>query len=74
MAVLELWERDEQGFALVIAHYNYPLRFRSCGPKANLGEPAGMTLPLHPPLGGICPKTPDQSVTLSLDSPLREPP
>ena len=65
---------EEQGSALVIAHYNYPLRFRSCGPKANLGEPAGMTLPCTLHLWASAPKTPDQSVTLSLDSPLREPP
>jgi len=58
VAVLELGERDEQGCALVIAHYNYPLRFRSCGPKASLGEPAGVVLSLHPPLMGFCPPRP----------------
>ena len=56
--VAESVGEDEQGFALVIAHYNYTLRFRSCGPKASLGEPEGVTLSLHPPLMGICPQDP----------------
>ena len=44
----------EQGFALVIAHYNYLLRCVVSGLRA------------------VSPLQPDQRVTLSLDSPLRE--
>lgn len=57
----------------VIAHYNYTLRFRSCGPRAARPmEPrSGVTLSRHPPLRAFIPKNLDEEVTLSLDSPAK---
>ena len=65
---------------LVIAHYNYTLRFRSCGLFRGTH---GFALRTHKALpltrSGRCPETsaravspmqPDQRVTFSLDSPL----
>ena len=66
-----------QGLALDIAHYNYTLRFRSCG----LSRGAyGFALKTHKdaaldPTGWLsAPDTPEQRVTLSLHPPLRTQP
>ena len=72
--------KEEKKACLVIAHYNYTLRFRSCGLFRGTH---GFALRTHKALpltrSGRCPEAsaravspmqPDQRVTLSLDSPL----
>ena len=73
------WCREKKA-CLVIAHYNYTLRFRSCGLFRGTH---GFALRTHKALpltrSGRCPETslmsftpenPDQRVTFSLDAPL----
>ena len=72
--------RGEKKACLVIAHYNYTLRFRSCGLFRGTH---GFALRTHKALpltrSGRCPETslmsftpenPEQRVTLSLQTPL----
>ena len=65
----------KKGLPHLIAHYNYTLRFRSCG--LSRGD-YGFALITH---SGRCPETParavspmqpDQRVTLSLETPLMD--
>ena len=55
----------------LIAHYNYTLRFRSCGLSRGAGRcPVPLrTLPENP-ARAVSPMQPDQRVTLSLETPL----
>ena len=72
--------QGDEGLALDIAHYNYELRFRSCGLFRGTQGFALRTykaLPLtrsgrcpETPARAVSPLQPDQRVTLSLDSSL----
>ena len=61
--------REERKLADVIAHYNYELRFRSCG----LSRGGRVTLSAHRSVASA-PKNPEQEVTLSLHPPLKAQP